>query len=79
MDSDRISAIPMLPMEPAKAVRIVRPFFVSRLFRLRPRAVKKDMDVFFCVSGTGADSVSGSNGAESEMICPSSRRTVREA
>ena len=36
-----------MPMEPAKAVRMVRPFLVIRLFRDRDRAVRKDMEVFF--------------------------------
>ena len=40
-------AMPMMPMDPAKAVRKVRPFLVIRLLRDRDRAVGKDMEVFF--------------------------------
>ena len=47
VDSARISAIPMMPMEPAKDVSTVLPFLVERLFMLSPRAVKNDIDVFF--------------------------------
>ena len=32
------------PIDPAKAVRIVRPFFVKRLLALSENAVRKDMD-----------------------------------
>ena len=46
LESDRISAIPMIPMLPAKDVRKVRPFLVIRLFFDRERAVRNDMEVF---------------------------------
>ena len=32
-DKERISAIPIIPIEPAKAVRIVRPFLEIRLLK----------------------------------------------
>ncbi len=43
---DKINAIPMMPIEPANEVRMVRAFFVRRLLKLRERAVNKDMDDF---------------------------------
>ena len=39
-DRDRIRAMPMMPIDPAKAVSRVRPFLVIRLLRDRERAVK---------------------------------------
>ncbi len=39
--------MPMMPMDPAKAVSTVRPFFVIRLFNDRDKAVRKDIEVFF--------------------------------
>ena len=36
--------MPMMPMEPANAVSRVRAFLVSRLLKLRERAVSKDME-----------------------------------
>ncbi len=47
LDRDRMRAMPMMPMEPAKAVIRVRPRLVSRLFKDRDRAVPKPMAVFF--------------------------------
>ena len=38
-----MAAMPMMPMEPANAVKIVRPFLVIRLLRLRLSAVLKLM------------------------------------
>ena len=49
-ESDRISAMPIMPMEPAKAVRMVRAFLVIRLLSESPSAVKNDMEVFFVFS-----------------------------
>ena len=46
MDSARISAMPMIPIDPAKEVRSVRAFLVRRLWKLRERAVRNDMDAF---------------------------------
>ena len=45
LERDRIRAMPMMPMDPAKAVRMVRAFLVMRLLRLRERAVVKRMPV----------------------------------
>ena len=45
-DSDNISAIPMIPILPANAVKNVLPFFVMRLFRLNENAVNRLMEVF---------------------------------
>ena len=42
--------MPMMPMEPAKAVRMVRAFLVIRLLSESPSAVKNDMEVFFVFS-----------------------------
>ena len=43
-ESDSIRAIPIIPMDPAKATRIVLVFLVQRLLKLRARAVRKLMD-----------------------------------
>ena len=50
VESARINAMPIMPIEPAKDVKKVLPFFVERLFKLSESAVKKDMEVrfFFC-------------------------------
>ena len=50
VESARINAMPIMPIEPAKEVKKVLPFFVERLFKLSESAVKKDMEVrfFFC-------------------------------
>ena len=45
-ERDRIRAMPMMPMDPAKAVSTVRPILVRRLVRDRDRAVRKDMEGF---------------------------------
>ena len=39
--------MPIMPMDPAKEVRMVRPFLVMRLLRDREKAVKKLMEGFF--------------------------------
>jgi hypothetical protein len=59
VETERIRAIPIIPMLPAKEVKKVRPFFVIRLFKERRRAVKKDMDLFF-FTGLGTTSSSSS-------------------
>lgn len=48
VDRVRIRAMPMMPMDPAKAVSRVQPFLVRRLLkdRDRDRAVPKDMEIF---------------------------------
>ena len=74
-------AMPMMPMEPAKEVRMVRAFLVRRLLKLRERAVRKDMDVFprFLCSGSSSSLSSTAKGSESSRIFPSRRRTIRVA
>ena len=50
-ERDRIRAIPMMPMEPAKAVRSVRIFLVRKLLKESPNAVRKDIEerpIFLC-------------------------------
>ena len=42
----RIAAIPIIPIEPAKAVMNVLPFFVNKLLTERDMAVKKDIFLF---------------------------------
>ena len=52
--SDRMSAMPIIPMLPAKAVKNVRPFFVIRLLSESDSAVPKPIDGFFsfpCAAG----------------------------
>ncbi len=51
--------MPMMPMEPANAVSRVRAFLVSRLLKLRERAVSKDMEEwprFLCTGGASTAS-----------------------
>ena len=68
----------MMPMLPAKAVSIVRPFLVLRLLNERLSAVRKDMLGFFLpVSSRGGSAPSGLNGSGSPITSPSSRRTMR--
>ena len=45
LDTESMSAMPIMPMLPANAVRRVRAFFVIRLFSDRWRAVPIDMDL----------------------------------
>ena len=45
-DSDRIAAIPMIPIDPANEVRSVRAYFVRRLLKLKDNAVRNDIDDF---------------------------------
>ena len=42
----KIKAMPIMPMEPAKEVKMVRAFLVHRLLKLKDSAVRKDMDAF---------------------------------
>ena len=46
-ESERISEMPMMPMLPAKEVRIVRAFFVMRLLSERENAVPVLMEMRF--------------------------------
>ena len=48
-DKDNINAIPIIPIEPANAVKIVLPFFVIKLFKLNDKAVINDIAVCFIV------------------------------
>ena len=61
-DSEMMRAMPMMPMEPAKAVSRVRAFLVKRLLKLRPSEVRGDMDerpMLLCTGGDNLE-VSGS-------------------
>ena len=70
--------MPMMPIEPAKAVRSVRPFLVIRLFSESDSAVPKDIEVFSPeVSCTTAGTEAGSKGSVSERSLPSCIRTMR--
>ncbi len=60
LERDRIKAIPMIPIDPANATRIVLPFFVMRLLKLSERAVRNDMLARFCFSLRRAAAVSSS-------------------
>ena len=72
--------MPMMPMEPAKAVMMVRPFFVMRLLNDSDSAVKKLMRVLFAGFAARADaSTAGSNGSVSLRMTPSERFTMRVA
>ena len=68
----------MIPILPANAVKRVRPFFVSRLLKLRENAVNTDIDVFLgaYASSDSFASSSSENGAESSMILPSNSFTI---
>ena len=68
--------MPMMPMEPAKAVSRVRPSLVRRLLKLRDMAVKKDMEIFFRTRVCWGCS-SGSQGSVSLTTLPSRSRTIR--
>ena len=52
VDNDKIKAIPIIPILPAKAVKIVLPFFVIKLLNDKDKAVQKDICVlaFFTFS-----------------------------
>ena len=72
--------MPMMPIEPAKAVMRVRPFFVSRLFQERDSAVRKLIDVRrTCFLLARMSSGAGSKGSESLRMTPSARLTMRVA
>ena len=86
-ESERISAIPMIPMLPAKDVSIVLAFLVRRLLKDRETAVGKDIFFFLAFLSfafTSATAVSGaltayspSNGSVSSMTLPSLSFTIR--
>ena len=78
VDSARIRAIPIMPMDPAKEVRRVLAFLVFRLLKLSESAVRKDMEafpIFLCSAGSSVVS-STVNGSESERMVPSLSRTI---
>ena len=70
----------MMPIEPAKAVMMVRPFFVMRLLNDSDSAVKKLMRVLPAgLAARAGGSMAGSTGLESLRITPSERFTMRVA
>ena len=74
-----MSAMPMMPMEPANAVRSVRPFFVRRFVSDRLSAVLKLIEGLPVLDGAFGFSPCTAKGAESPVTLPSSRRIVRVA
>ena len=79
LDSAMMSAMPMMPMDPAKEVRMVLALFVPRLLSDRDRAVSGDMRVFFIFTPLSSlpPALSGSNGSLSPVIMPSLRVMIR--
>ena len=78
-ESDKISAMPMMPIEPAKATRIVLVFLVQRLLKLNASAVRKLIDAlprFLWTGANASDFISGSNGSLSAVILPSLSLTI---
>ena len=82
----KMSAMPIMPMLPAKAVSAVRPFFVARFLSERENAVRKLMEGLRRLLSASAlsrdaaarDSASASDsGMESLCTSPSSMRTMR--
>ena len=59
----------MMPIEPAKAVIIVRPFLVMRLLNERPMAVRNDIEVLRVgFAWRRSSSGPGSKGSESLVM-----------
>ena len=79
LESERISAMPMMPMEPANAVKSVRPFFVMRFVSDRLSAVLKLMEGLPDFDGARGASALTVKGAESPVTLPSRSRIVRVA
>ena len=77
--SARIAAMPMMPMDPAKAVMSVRPFLVMRLLNESSSAVRNDIEVLRACLASRFGAVSGSKGSLSSVTFPSARRTMRVA
>ena len=78
-ESDKISAMPMMPMEPAKATRMVLAFLVLKLLKLNESAVRNPIEALprFLWTGVMAlASASGSNGSLSSVMCPSLSLTI---
>ena len=74
-DIDSISAMPIMPMLPAKAVSTVLPFFVIRLLSESDRLVKKPILALPDLT-LSRSSVSGEHGSESSVTSPSLSRTI---
>jgi hypothetical protein len=47
VDTAKIKAIPIIPIDPAKDVKNVLPFLVIKLLKESDIAVQKDIDAFF--------------------------------
>ena len=77
-DKDNIRAIPIIPIEPAKDVKKVLPFFVFKLLKLRDSDVSKDIDVFPILRCCGTK-LSTWYGFVSSKITPSFNVTIRVA
>ena len=60
--------MPMIPIDPAKAVKKVRPFLVMRLLRLRPKEVARFIEAFPRFLCTPGSSLSMMSGLESSVI-----------
>ena len=71
--------MPMMPIDPAKEVIRVRPFFVMRLLKDSARAVRKPIEVRLAGFASRTSSVPGVNGSESATIRPSASSTMRVA
>ena len=90
LEMARIRAIPIIPIDPATEVRIVRPFFFFKLSKDRANAVHGDIDDLFflpvplpflvtCDTGVGFSigfSSERSNGLLSPIILPSLSFTI---
>ena len=61
-----MSAMPIIPIEPAKDVSIVLPFFVKRFFSDSPNDVPRESDGFFMLSETPTASFLPSSSSLSE-------------
>ncbi|WP_218958842.1 hypothetical protein [Eggerthella guodeyinii] len=79
VDSDRMSAMPMMPIAPANAVSSVRPFLVTRLFSDRPSAVPNPSLVRRGFAGFPARDETMAGGFVSETTRPSLSRMMRDA
>ena len=78
-ESDAIRAMPMIPMEPAKATSIVLAFLVQRLLKLKTKDVRKLIDALPRFLWTGAAAfalASSSKGSLSSMMRPSLTLTI---
>ena len=75
-----MKAMPIMPIEPAKEVNSVLPFFVFRLLKLKDSAVTRDIFALsFFLCAPSARSSPPSKGLLSEMILPSCKLTIRVA